>query len=1364
MAIPGLDSDYPVPPPRGPLAIKGQVRVRSGENDAEVVGITVGPGTFGDAPPNVFLGNIVNEVDPIRNWDWATFAGVGLTYTVSALGANFVDLKGRDVQAWSVAATTQSWNYPPDLANEDMILVAVHTGGLTTHSTPASWTLVGSQATSSSRLSLYKRIIDGTEALTESFTLGTAAGGLVHTWTFDRAQGGVEVTAALNDSPAGTSLNIGAVSPTWASGGATNTYYIALLGLDVESGSTVSAFPTSYVDTTQNSIASATASINCRTAYAERKVSGTTEDPSAFTYGAARAAGFIIAIRGKDAGQLDATGGGAAGWDDVLLNDPHSGVSNPIVDTGQFIQFGTTAGAVATGQARTNFDFLFNADKSWHLLAGEAIDLDSSDSSSWVVDNGGLTLESFDSLSIESVDSSVTIDALTSITLTAPFVSVATGFLRFNEAAASTPSMAAGQALYWVKNNAPNDPFFTDDTNADRQIATFPIPLGGFATIANDTFLGNVSGSTAAPSAVNLSTLAGAGLVFGTHTLDVTAGAGGSLVVGANDIQRGALTGAITATQDSGVTAFGVLAAKSVLANATNASAVPAALAGSAAFQHLRVNSANTGLEWSVLTAGDFPAGVVPLTGLASQAADTFVGRLAGAGSPTAQLLADIDSTSIIYDATSHTFQLGAHTGDVTSTQNGLALTIAADAVTNAKLADMTALSVKGNATNAGANPTDIASSADDTVFRRTATTLNWGGLTVGMAANDLWTYAKIQNVSATSRILGRITAGAGDIEELTGTQATTLLDNFTSTLKGLAPLSGGGTTNFLRADGTWAAPPGANPGHLIRVDGVDQTQRAAVNFVDTGDVLFTPTDDAANGETELRATFATVATNTMAANATAGTAAYTPLAISAESIPGRTSGNITQITSAVQSILMRSSGSLFFGTAAADQVLRRSGSGDLGFGTLVTNNIGADQITNALLADMAAKTVKVNATNAAANPTDLAGSAAFQHLRVNSANTGLEWSVLTAGDFPADVVPIASIATIAANTVLANATAGVTNATAFALATNELLGRTSGNITGVTVNTNTVVGRVAGNMVAAQLVGAQVTTNTLAYTKLAQTATGRKLLGNTSDGADNIIELDQLTTTMLMALPATNNSHGIMWEDEDFTMARTVYSGFTVNAGTVADVFNGTTGVNGHWYVTSGTGNSAVTFLGTGTIGHKGIIRLTTANANGNSCALYLGRDGGSTLPTEAVFDADDFLSMDWYVMLPELTLKFVNIGIGQNVGDANFGTESAFFFYDSSAGANWFAAVRAASTYNVNTDVGFAAVAGSWVKLTIRRVSSSAWDFYINNALFLSSSGAGPTGGVLPGALVSTRTTASKNLDVDRCRIFLNDRALFD
>ena len=112
-------------------------------------------------------------------------------------------------------------------------------------------------------------------------------------------------------------------------------------------------------------------------------------------------------------------------------------------------------------------------------------------------------------------------------------------------------------------------------------------------------------------------------------------------------------------------------------------------------------------------------------------------------------------------------------------------------------------LTISGNATISGTN------TGDQTITLTGNVTGSGTGSFATTIADDAVTYAKMQNVSATSRFIGRITAGAGDPEELTGTQATTLLDTFTSTLKGLVPSSGGGTTNFLRADGTWAAPPG---------------------------------------------------------------------------------------------------------------------------------------------------------------------------------------------------------------------------------------------------------------------------------------------------------------------------------------------------------------------------------------------------------------------------------------------------------------------------------------------------------------------------------------------------------------------------
>lgn len=74
--------------------------------------------------------------------------------------------------------------------------------------------------------------------------------------------------------------------------------------------------------------------------------------------------------------------------------------------------------------------------------------------------------------------------------------------------------------------------------------------------------------------------------------------------------------------------------------------------------------------------------------------------------------------------------------------------------------------------------------------------------------------------------------------------------------------------------------------------------------------------------------------------------------------------------------------------------------------------------ISNAMLAAMAAKSVKVNATNASAAPTDLAASAADQVLQVNSGNTGLEWGQVRTNGITNDAVTNAKLANMAGNTV----------------------------------------------------------------------------------------------------------------------------------------------------------------------------------------------------------------------------------------------------------------------------------------------------------------------------------------------------------
>ena len=175
------------------------------------------------------------------------------------------------------------------------------------------------------------------------------------------------------------------------------------------------------------------------------------------------------------------------------------------------------------------------------------------------------------------------------------------------------------------------------------------------------------------------------------------------------------------------------------------------------------------------------------------------------------------------------------HSGDVTSTGDG-ATAIATNAVTNAKAADMAANTIKGNNTGATADPTDLSAAQVRTLINVADGANNYvhpnhsGDVTSASdgataIASDAVTNAKLANM-ATATIKGRTSIGTGDPEDLTGTQATTLLDAFAasgaSSKKGLVPDPGttSGATRFLREDAVWAAPPGGGGGGGIGADG----------------------------------------------------------------------------------------------------------------------------------------------------------------------------------------------------------------------------------------------------------------------------------------------------------------------------------------------------------------------------------------------------------------------------------------------------------------------------------------------------------------------------------------------------------------
>lgn len=250
--------------------------------------------------------------------------------------------------------------------------------------------------------------------------------------------------------------------------------------------------------------------------------------------------------------------------------------------------------------------------------------------------------------------------------------------------------------------------------------------------------------------------------------------------------------------------------ALSVIGRSANSTGNPGDIAATPASGAVLRESGSV-LGFGTIGTAGIGDGQVTLAKLANMATDRLLGRdTAGSGVPEELTVGGG------VEFTGSGIQRSALTGDVTATAGSASTTIAAGVVTLAKMADIATDRLIGRDTAGTGAPEALTVTGGleftGTGIQRSALTGDvtaTAGSNTTAIANDAVTNAKLADVP-TLTVKGRVAVGTGDPTDLTTAELTSMVNFFTDVLSGSVDASGGGTTNFLRADGSWTAPVAA--------------------------------------------------------------------------------------------------------------------------------------------------------------------------------------------------------------------------------------------------------------------------------------------------------------------------------------------------------------------------------------------------------------------------------------------------------------------------------------------------------------------------------------------------------------------------